>query len=125
MDRKEAGRRAAELRRIINHHARRYYVDADPEISDAGYDALLRELEEIEAAFPGLITKDSPTQRVGGEPTTQFETVVHDSPMLSLQNTYDESELREFDSRVRRFLGTEDPIDYVVELKIDGVAIAL
>lgn len=125
MNRKSAGRRAGELRAEINHHARRYYVDADPEISDAAYDALLRELEEIEELHPDLVTPDSPTQRVGGEPTTEFETVLHTSPMLSLQNTYDEAELREFDSRIKRILKTTEEIDYVVELKIDGVAIAL
>jgi len=111
---------------MIRYHARRYYADADPEISDAAYDALLRELEELEAAFPDLVTVDSPTQRVGGSPLEEFTSVVHEAPMLSLQNTYDEGELRDFDGRVRRFLGLDDrPIDYVVELKIDGVAIAL
>jgi len=125
MDRGEAERRAARLREQIVHHARRYYVDADPEISDAAYDRLVRELEGLEAAFPDLVTPDSPTQRVGGEPLERFETVVHSTAMLSLQNTYDESELREFDQRVQRFLGTTEPTDYVVELKIDGVAIAL
>ncbi|MBM3285886.1 MAG: NAD-dependent DNA ligase LigA, partial [Candidatus Eisenbacteria bacterium] len=108
MDRGEAERRAARLREQIVHHARRYYVDADPEISDAAYDRLVRELEGLEAAFPDLVTPDSPTQRVGGEPLERFETVVHSTAMLSLQNTYDESELREFDQRVQRFLGTTE-----------------
>jgi DNA ligase (NAD+) len=125
MDKVEAGRRARALREQIAYHARRYYVDADPDISDAAYDALLRELESIEAAYPGLVSPDSPTRRVGGEPLDHFRTVAHSTPMLSLQNTYDEEELREFDARVRRFLGIEDPVDYIVELKIDGVAIAL
>lgn len=125
MDRRQSASRARVLRETIAHHARRYYVDADPEISDAAYDALLRELEAIEAAHPDLVTPDSPTQRVGGEPLGQFETVLHARPMLSLQNTYDEGELREFDARVRRFLGLDDPVAYVVELKIDGVAISL
>lgn len=126
-DRDRAEARARELREQIRHHDRRYHVDADPEISDAAYDALVRELDSIEAAFPDLVTPDSPTQRVGGEPLPEFRQVIHESPMLSLQNTYDEQELREFDGRVRRFLGLSaaEPIDYVVELKIDGVAIAL
>ncbi len=125
MKRREAADRARTLRETISHHARRYYVDADPEISDAAYDALLRELEEIEGHFPDLVTPDSPTQRVGDEPISGFKAVLHAAPMLSLQNTYDEGELREFDARVRRFLGSDDPPEYVVELKIDGVAIAL
>ncbi len=125
MDRPEADRRARALREQIAYHGRRYYADADPEISDAAYDALLRELDVIERAHPDLITPDSPSQRVGGEPLERFETVAHSTAMLSLQNTYDETELREFDARVRRFLGLDEAIDYVVELKIDGVAIAL
>jgi DNA ligase (NAD+) len=125
MDRLEADRRARALREQIAYHGRRYYTDADPEISDAAYDALLRELDAIERARPDLITPDSPSQRVGGEPLERFETVAHSTAMLSLQNTYDETELREFDARVRRFLGLDEAIDYVVELKIDGVAIAL
>ncbi len=125
MNRAKAKQRAIDLRRRIDHHARRYYVDADPEISDAAYDALLRELEEIEASYPDLAIPDSPTRRVGGAPLTEFVTVDHAKPMLSLQNTYDEQELREFNARVQRFLGTDDAIDYVVELKIDGVAVSL
>jgi DNA ligase (NAD+) len=125
MDRPETDRRARALREQIAYHARRYYTDADPEISDAAYDALLRELDAIERAHPDLITPDSPTQRVGGEPLERFETVAHSTAMLSLQNTYDEAELRDFDARVQRFLGVDEAIDYVVELKIDGVAIAL
>jgi DNA ligase (NAD+) len=121
-----AGERARELRDEIRRHARLYYIEAEPEISDAAYDALLRELESIEAEFPELITSDSPTQRLGDEPLREFSSVPHEVPMLSLQNTYDEVELREFDGRVRRFLGAGDrPIDYVIELKIDGVAVAL
>jgi DNA ligase (NAD+) len=120
-----AAARARALRQQIHHHARRYFVDADPEISDAAYDELVRELEALEARFPELVTPDSPTQRVAGRPIDAFETVPHAVPMLSLQNTYDEQELREFDARVRRFLGDESPVDYVVELKIDGVAVAL
>ncbi len=125
MNRADASRRAEELRASIHYHARRYYADADPEISDAAYDQLLRELEEIESTFPDLVTPDSPTRRVGGEPIDEFETRPHSVPMLSLQNSYEEAEVREFDARVRRFLGLAGPIDYAVELKIDGVAIAL
>ncbi|MDM7917108.1 MAG: NAD-dependent DNA ligase LigA, partial [Candidatus Eisenbacteria bacterium] len=118
-------RRAEELRRDIARHDRLYYVEAAPEISDEAYDALLRELERIEAEHPELRVPDSPTQRVAGEPIGAFETVAHGVPMLSLQNTYDEQELREFDARTRRFLGTEEPLEYVIELKIDGLAISL
>jgi DNA ligase (NAD+) len=121
----EAAARAESLRQEIEHHTRRYFVDADPEISDAAFDALVRELEALETDFPVLRTPDSPTRRVGGAALEAFQTIPHTTPMLSLDNTYDEEELRDFDTRVRRFLGTQDPIDYVVELKIDGVAVAL
>ncbi len=116
--------RAAELRRLINHHNCLYYVEARPEISDREYDRLLEELKQLEAAHPELITPDSPTQRVGGQPIAGFATVRHPEPMLSIDNTYNADELREFDRRVRKLLPGE-PVTYVVELKIDGVAIAL
>ena len=121
----------------IERHSRLYYVEAAPEISDLEFDALMRELEDIEAAYPALVTAASPTQRVGGQPLEGFETVEHAVPMLSIDNTYSEAELRAFDERVRRglerkaepagcrrYVGGEGP-DYVVELKIDGVAISL
>src|SRR5262249_8057042 len=101
-----------------------YYVEARPEISDREYDALLDELKQLEADHPELATPDSPTQRVGGQPIEGFRTIRHSEPMLSIDNTYNPHELREFDRRVRKLLGGETVV-YVVELKIDGVAIAL
>ena len=121
--------RIEELRRLIRYHDERYYILASPEIADAEFDALMRELEQIEAAHPNLITSDSPTRRVGGRVAAGFETVDHVEPMLSLDNAYNEDELRAFDDRVRRGLdaagGAVDNVDYVAELKIDGVSIAL
>jgi DNA ligase (NAD+) len=116
--------RAEELRSLIRYHSRKYYVDAKPEISDREFDRLLKELEKLEETNPELITPDSPTQRVGGEPIEGFVTVKHRQPMLSIDNTYNADELREFDRRVRKLL-TGEPVTYVVELKIDGVAISL
>ena len=121
--------RIAELRRQIRHHEERYYVANQPEISDAEFDELLRELQELEAAHPDLVSADSPTQRVSGRVAEGFQTVAHAEPMLSLDNAYDEEELRAFDDRVRRGLSdggvTPASVDYVAELKIDGVSIAL
>src|SRR5437899_3364856 len=116
--------RIDKLRQLINHHNRKYYVDAQPEISDREFDKLLEELKELEGAHPDLVTPDSPTQRVGGQPIEGFRTVRHREPMLSIDNTYNEAELREFDRRIRKLLDGE-PVTYVVELKIDGVAISL
>jgi DNA ligase (NAD+) len=116
--------RAAELRKLIDRHNYLYYVEAAPEISDREFDRLLEELRQIEAAHPELVTPDSPTQRVGGKPIAEFKTVTHRQPMLSIDNTYSADELREFDRSIRRVLGSE-PVTYVVELKIDGVAISL
>jgi len=113
-----------ELRRLIEHHNYQYYVDAKPEISDREFDKLMEELKHLEEAHPELITPDSPTQRVGGQPIDSFRTVKHREPMLSIENTYNAGELREFDKRVRKALAGE-PVTYVVELKIDGVAISL
>lgn len=118
--------RAEVLRRQIRHHEERYYVLADPEISDAAFDALVKELEVLEQAHPELVTPDSPTQRVAGRPVEGFPTVEHAEPMLSLDNGYSEDELRAFDERVRRGLGAPDePVTYFAELKIDGLSIAL
>ena len=117
-------RRVLELRREIEGHDHRYYVLAEPVISDEQYDALMRELQKLEEDHPKLRTHDSPTQRVGGKPTKEFPTVSHTPPMLSLANAYSEEETREFDRRVRDLLGTS-PSGYVVELKLDGVAVAL
>jgi len=119
-----SARRAEELRRLLDHHNYLYYVEARPEISDKEFDALLKELEALEKAHPELITPDSPTQRVGGQPVVGFVTIKHRQPMLSIDNTYNADELREFDRRVRKLLPGE-PVEYVVELKIDGVAISL
>lgn len=116
--------RAAELRRLIDHHNYLYYTEAKPEISDREFDKLLDELKKIEKEHPELVTPDSPTQRVGGQPIDNFETVKHRVPMLSIDNTYNAGELREFDKRIRKVLAKEQVI-YVVELKIDGVAISL
>ena len=125
VDRKEAEKRIQELREALNYHSYRYYVLDDPEISDAEYDRLFRELQELEEAFPELVTPDSPTQRVGAPPLESFNTVEHAVPMLSLDNAFGYDELREFDARVKRFLGVEHEIEYVVEPKIDGVAVEL
>lgn len=112
------------LRKEIRDHDYRYYVLADPIISDFEYDRLMRKLIDLETQHPELITPDSPTQRVGGEPTKTFRQIRHPVPMLSLANTYSEDELRDFDKRVRNLLGDEE-YEYVSELKFDGVALRL
>jgi DNA ligase (NAD+) len=118
--------RLKELRDAIRHHEERYYIHNAPEISDEEFDRLLHELERLEAEHPDLVTPDSPTQRVAGRPTEGFATVEHLAPMLSLDNAYNDSELRAFDERVRRGAGLGDaPVPYVAELKIDGLSIAL
>ena len=121
--------RIAELRRLIRYHEERYYVLNDPEIADAEFDALMGELEALEAENPDLVSSDSPTQRVSGRPAAGFVTVEHAEPMLSLDNAYSEEELREFDARVRRGLTASgeaaEQVDYVAELKIDGLSLAL
>src|SRR4051812_46308357 len=116
--------RAAELRRQIDQHNYLYYVEAKPVVSDREFDKLLDELKQIEARHPELITPDSPTQRVGGQPIEGFVGVRHRQPMLSIDNTYNADELREFDRRVRKLLLGEK-VTYAVELKIDGVAVTL
>ena len=113
------------LREQIRHHDHLYYVLDSPEISDAEYDALFRRLAEIEQAYPQLVTPDSPTQRVGGEPLEKFGQVEHAVPMLSLSNVFEASEVHEFDLRVKRTLGVQSGISYVVEPKLDGVAVEL
>ncbi len=124
--------RVEELRRLIAYHNDRYYREDAPEISDAEYDALFRELLRLEEVHPELSGPDSPTRRVGAEPVAAFGTVVRTVPMLSLQNAFSDEELREFDTRVRRFLRSrdvpEDAVDrlgYVAEVKIDGLAVEL
>jgi DNA ligase (NAD+) len=117
--------RIAQLRRDIERHNRLYYGEAAPEISDAEYDRLYRELVDLEAGHPELADPNSPTQRVGSAPLDGFKSVPHDVPMLSIDNTYSAEEVREFDGRARRWLETDGPIRYVVEPKIDGVAVSL
>jgi len=124
MKESDAKRRVVELRREIRYHDHRYYVEAEPVISDEAYDRLVRELADLEAAFSHLITADSPTQRVGEELTDGFDTVTHGSPMLSILNAYDEREVLEFDERVRKLLGRSE-VAYAIEPKIDGVAVSL
>ena len=121
--------RIAELRRQIRYHEERYYVANQPEISDAEFDELMQELQRLESEHPDLVRADSPTRRVSGRVAEGFQTVAHAEPMLSLDNAYDEDELRAFDDRVRRGLSeagvVPSTVDYVAELKIDGVSIAL
>jgi DNA ligase (NAD+) len=112
------------LRDQIRHHEYRYYVLDDPEISDAEFDRLMNELKKLEAAHPELITPDSPTQRVGGKPREGFVKVAHSAPMLSLDNAYNEEELRDWERRVHELSGRKD-IEYVCELKLDGMSLAL
>ncbi|MFP4276256.1 MAG: NAD-dependent DNA ligase LigA [Wenzhouxiangella sp.] len=119
-----AGQRIRQLREIINEHNYRYYVLDQPTVSDAEYDRLLRELEALEADHPDLITADSPTQRVGAKPAEGFESVTHSIPMLSLANAFSLEEVADFDRRIRDRLDRED-LRYVVEPKLDGLAIAL
>src|SRR5438874_2810382 len=124
MTREEAERRVAELRNEIRRHDHLYYVQGAAEITDEAYDRIYRELIDLEAEFPELVTPDSPTQRVGGAASEDFATFIHRVPMLSLDNTYSEEEPREFERRIFRQVG-EQALDYVAELKIDGLSVAL
>src|SRR6476469_631668 len=117
-------KRIAELREQLNHHNHRYHVLAQPEISDQQYDKLMRELIDLEAKHPRLVTEDSPTQRIGGAPIDGFQTVTHAVRMMSIDNTYNADELRAFDDRVRRGLNGAQA-RYVLEPKVDGVAVTL
>ena len=119
-----ARKRAAQLRRDLTDHNHQYYVLDQPSISDAEYDAALRELQQLEADHPEIVTPDSPTQRVGGAPRNGVEKARHSSEMLSLDNAFDEAELRDFDRRARE-LADADELDYVGELKLDGVSMAV
>lgn len=123
-ERERVKKRMRELVDLITHHDIKYYVEDNPEISDYEYDMLVKELSELEEAYPDLILPDSPTQRVSGKPLDEFPQVEHMVAMLSLDNCYSPEELREFDARVRKWLGGEK-VEYVVELKIDGLGIAL
>src|SRR5207244_993554 len=120
----EAQARVLELRSLIDRANRQYYVLDHPEISDAEYDALFRELVELETQYPELVTPDSPTQRVGGPPSDAFAKVTHRTPMLSLANAFEREEVREFDQRERRPLG-DVKLENVTELKVAGLAISL
>lgn len=124
LSREEAGKRISELRQQILYHEKKYYVDNDPQISDYEFDQLMAELKQLEEAFPEFLTPDSPTQRVGEKPVGGFPTISHRRPMLSIDNCYEEDGLREFDERIRRLLPGEK-IEYVCELKIDGLSMSV
>lgn len=117
--------RAAQLRKQIDHHNHLYYVEARTEISDRDFDRLLQELTDIETKHPELLTPDSPTQRVGGAPIPGFKQITHKVPMLSIENSYDEGDLRKFDADVRKAVGPKAVVEYIAELKIDGVSMAV
>ncbi len=122
--RKEAAARIAALRRTIEHHEKKYYIDNDPQISDAEFDALVRELQVLEGQYPDLVTPESPTQRVGGKPAEGFPTVRHETPMQSIDNVYSVDELEEFGRRIEKLRPGRTP-EYVAELKIDGLGISI
>lgn len=122
MEKQEAQRRLEELREQVRYHSRKYYTEDDPEISDFAYDQLYRQLETLEAAFPELVTEDSPTQKVGGAVYNTFAPVTHQVPLESLHDSFSQEELREFDRRVREAVGE---VEYVVEPKFDGLSVAL
>src|SRR5262249_8771524 len=117
-------RRIAQLRDEVRGHDRRYYEEAAPTISDREYDQLYKQLVDLEKAFPELVTPDSPTQRVGGQPLHAFEQVQHLVPMLSLDNTYSEDEVANFYKRITKLMPTEN-IPVVIEPKVDGVAVSV
>ena len=121
----QARKRHEELCRTLHRHNTLYHVLDQPEIADADYDRLFRELLDLEAQFPDLVHPESPSQRVGAPPLEKFEQVRHSLPMLSLENAFTEEDMRQFDGRIRRFLATEQPLEYVCEMKMDGVAVEL
>ena len=123
-DEAQAAKRIAQLRQEIKEHDRRYYEEAAPTISDREYDRLYKELVDLEAKFPDLVTPDSPTQRVGGKPLQAFAQIQHRAPMLSLDNTYSEDEVANFYKRITRLLPDEE-IPVVIEPKVDGVAVSV
>ncbi len=124
MNKNEAKDRISLLRSEIEKHNRLYYVEAQPQISDREYDSLYSELKKLEQDFPDLLTPDSPTQRVGGAPLKEFRNIPHLQPMMSLDNTYNFDDLREFDKRIHKLLGGE-LAEYILEPKVDGVSISL
>src|SRR5687768_6674388 len=116
--------RITELRELIRELDRKYYLEASPAVSDLEYDRLLEELRQLEIQHPELITPDSPTQRIGDQPVEYLQQVAHRVPMLSIDNTYNLAELRGWATRTMKLLAGE-PIEWVVELKVDGVAVSL
>ena len=125
MDRDSARERIRELKAQIELHNYEYYVLDSPRVTDSAFDALMRELKTLEDQYADLVTPDSPTQRVGGAPLGGFKTVRHDVPMLSLSNMFSEEDVVAFDARVRRALGRDDPVEYLTEVKMDGLAVSL
>jgi DNA ligase (NAD+) len=125
MNMEQANRRYRELCTELHRHNTLYHAYNRPEITDAAYDRMFRELQEIEEQFPDLISPTSPSRRVGAPPLDKFEPVRHSLPMLSLENALDEQEMRDFDERTRRFLASDEPVEYVCEPKMDGVAVEL
>ena len=124
LSKEEAKERIEKLKKEIRFHEYKYYVENAPVISDFEFDKLLKELESLESIYPEFITPDSPTQRVGEQPVEGFESVEHKNPMLSLQNAYSFEELFDFDAKVKKNTGISS-VEYVTELKIDGLSIAL
>lgn len=123
MNETQAQQEISRLTEQINHHNHLYYVESNPSISDFDFDMLLKQLQELEALFPQFASENSPTKRVGGDITKKFETVVHRFPMLSLANTYSEAEIVDWENRIKKLI--EGPIEFVCELKYDGVAIGI
>ncbi len=124
-DLKEMKKKLEALRAELDRHNRLYYQKDDPEISDSEYDLLFQELKELEETYPELATPDSPTRRVGAEPEAKFAAVEHSVPMLSLDNAFSAGDVLDFDARIKRFLGSNEPIEYLAEPKIDGLAVEL
>src|SRR6201998_4056785 len=121
---KDAEKKIEALREKIRHHEYQYFVLDSPEISDQEFDKLTKQLKDLEAEHPELVTPDSPTQRVGGKPREGFVKARHSSPMLSLDNAYSEEELRDWERRVQELSGRTD-VEYMCELKLDGMSLAL
>ena len=116
---------AERLRGAINRHNHQYHSLDSPIISDVEFDQLFRELKSLEARYPGLVTEDSPTQRIGATPLSAFSQISHEMPMLSLENAFSEADLEDFERRIKARLGAFDVLEFVCEPKIDGVAISL
>jgi len=124
LSRQQAAKKTRDLREKIKYHEKKYYVDNDPQISDYEFDLLVKELQALEKRFPELITPDSPTQRVGEKPAEGFPAVEHRIPMMSMDNCYNEEELREFEERIKKIL-PQQKVEYAAELKIDGLGISI